>query len=97
MTTLKLTIRLDREENGRWIASVPELRGVLALARSRDTALRQVKVLALETLADLAAVGDIDIADAIHFDATPSGRAAPRALRELSAVGTGTRPPSSRG
>jgi predicted RNase H-like HicB family nuclease len=80
MRTLELTIRLDREQDGRWIAEVPELPGVLALAHTRDTALRQAKALALETLADLVALGDADIADAIHFNASPSGRAAPRAL-----------------
>ena len=84
MTTLKLTIRLDREQDGRWIAEVPELPGVLALAHTRDTALRQAKAFALETIADLAALGDSDIADAIHFDATPTGRAAPRALKTAS-------------
>ncbi|HET9318011.1 MAG TPA: hypothetical protein VFQ51_20625 [Vicinamibacteria bacterium] len=80
MTTLKLTIRLDREQDGRWIAEVLELPGVMALAHTRDTALRQAKALALETIADRAALGDSDIADAIHFDATPTRRASPRAL-----------------
>ena len=84
MTTLKLTIRLDREPDGRWLAEVPELPGVLALAHTRDTALRHAKALALETIADLASVGDSDIADAIHFDATATGRAAPRALETAS-------------
>jgi len=84
MTTLKLTIRLDREQDGRWIAEVPALPGVLALAHTRDTALRHAKALALETLADLAALGDADIADAIHFDATPTVRASPRALEPAS-------------
>ena len=84
MTTLKLTIRLDLEQDGRWIAEVPELPGVLALADTRDTALRQAKALALETIADLAALGDSDIADAIHFDATPTARPAPRALEPAS-------------
>jgi predicted RNase H-like HicB family nuclease len=84
MTTLKLTIRLDREQDGRWIAEVPELPGVLALAHTRDTALRQAKALALETIADLAALGDADIADAIHFDSTATGRAGPRALQTAS-------------
>jgi predicted RNase H-like HicB family nuclease len=84
MTTLKLTIRLDLEQDGRWIAEVPELPGVLALAHTRDTALRHAKALALEAIADLAALGDADIADAIQFDATATGRAAPRALETTS-------------
>ena len=84
MTTLKLTIRLDRERDGRWIAEVPELPGVLALAHTRDTALRQAKALALETIADLVFLGDSDIADAIHFDATATARAAPRSLEPTS-------------
>jgi len=84
MTTIKLTIRLDREPDGRWLAEVPELPGVLALAHTRDTALRHAKALALETIADLASVGDSDIAEAIHFAATATASAAPRALSTAS-------------
>lgn len=67
MTTTRLTILLDRAESGRWVAEVPELAGVFVAAGTRDLALRQVKALALETLADLAVLGDADIADSIHF------------------------------
>ena len=74
MTTLRLTIRLEREPDGRWIAEVAALPGVLAVARTRDSALRQAKAFALETIADLATIGDADIADTIHFDAAPTVR-----------------------
>jgi predicted RNase H-like HicB family nuclease len=47
-----MTIELEREEDGRWIAEVPELPGVLVYGQNRDEALANVKVLALRVLAD---------------------------------------------
>ena len=47
-----LTIAFDREEDGRWIAEVPELPGVLAYGRTMDDAKAKVEALALRVLAD---------------------------------------------
>jgi predicted RNase H-like HicB family nuclease len=69
MKTMRLTVVFDREEDGRWIAEVPELPGVLVYGDSRDVALQRAKARALETIAGLADLGEADIDDAIHFDA----------------------------
>ena len=47
-----LKIELEREEDGRWIAEVPALPGVLAYGETRDQAIAGVEVLALRVLAD---------------------------------------------
>lgn len=46
------TIQHEREEDGRWIAEVPELPGVLAYGVSADEAMAKAEVLALRVLAD---------------------------------------------
>lgn len=69
MTIMRLTVAFDREEDGRWIAEIAELPGVLAYGDTRDAALQAVKAVALETLVGLAELGDAPIDDAIHFDA----------------------------
>jgi predicted RNase H-like HicB family nuclease len=45
-------IEIDREEDGRWIAEIPNLPGVMAYERNRDEAIAKVEVLALRVLAD---------------------------------------------
>ena len=50
MTTF--TIQHEREEDGRWLAEVPELPGVLAYGASADEAMAKAEVLALRVLAD---------------------------------------------
>ena len=45
-------ILFDREEDGRWIAEVPELPGVLAYGSSQEEAEIAVTALALRVLAD---------------------------------------------
>ncbi len=46
------TVEFDREEDGRWIAEIPKLPGVLAYGTTRRDALRRVSAVALRTLAD---------------------------------------------
>ncbi len=48
----QLTIETEREVDGRWIAEVPELPGVMVYGSTRDEALAQVEVLALRVLAE---------------------------------------------
>jgi predicted RNase H-like HicB family nuclease len=50
MTTF--TIQHEREEDGRWIAEVPELPGVLAYGATADEAMAKAEALALRVLAD---------------------------------------------
>jgi predicted RNase H-like HicB family nuclease len=47
-----LTVTLDREEDGRWIAEVPELPGVLVYGQTENDAITKVKALCLRILAD---------------------------------------------
>lgn len=49
---MKLSIEVEREDDGRWLAEVPELSGVLVYGQSRDEAIARVEALALRVLAD---------------------------------------------
>jgi predicted RNase H-like HicB family nuclease len=45
-------IEVEQEADGRWLAEVPELPGVMAYGQTRDDAIRMVQVLSLRVLAD---------------------------------------------
>lgn len=47
-----IRIELEQEPDGRWVAEIAALPGVLAYGDSRDEAVAQVQVLALRVLAD---------------------------------------------
>lgn len=47
-----LRIEFELEEDGRWIAEIASLPGVMAYGASREEARGKVEVLALRTLAD---------------------------------------------
>jgi len=47
-----MRVEIEQEEDGRWIAEVPDLPGVLAYGPSRAEALSKVQALALRVLAD---------------------------------------------
>jgi predicted RNase H-like HicB family nuclease len=49
---VKLTVELEQEEDGRWIAEVPDLSGVLAYGTSQEEARAKVQALALRVLAE---------------------------------------------
>jgi predicted RNase H-like HicB family nuclease len=49
---MKLTIRLLREKDGRWIGDIPELPGVTVYGASPDEATIKVKALVLRVIAD---------------------------------------------
>lgn len=49
---MNFTIEYEREEDGRWLAEVPELPGVLAYGTSREQAMAKAEVLALRVLAE---------------------------------------------
>jgi len=49
---MKLTIEIEQEEDGRWIAEVPDLPGSLAYGQTREEAIAHVKALPLRVLAD---------------------------------------------
>jgi predicted RNase H-like HicB family nuclease len=45
-------VEVEQEVDGRWIAEVPELPGVLAYGGSRDEAVRKAQALSLRVLAE---------------------------------------------
>ena len=45
-------IEIEREEDGRWIAEVPDLPGVMSYGQSREEAISKVESLSLRVLAD---------------------------------------------
>jgi len=45
-------IEIDREDDGRWIAEVPELPGVMGYGQSRKEAISKVEAIALRVIAD---------------------------------------------
>ena len=49
---MEFEISFDREEDGRWIAEIESLPGVLAYGATRDEARSKVEALALRVVAD---------------------------------------------
>jgi predicted RNase H-like HicB family nuclease len=47
-----MKIEIDREEDGRWIAEVPDLPGVVVYGQSRQEAISKAEALALRVIAD---------------------------------------------
>ena len=47
-----LTIEIEREDDGRWIAEVGDLPGVVAYGQTRQEAIDRVQALSLRVLAD---------------------------------------------
>ena len=46
------TVQIDREPDGRWIAEVPSLPGVMCYAGDRNEAIARVQALALRVIAE---------------------------------------------
>lgn len=57
---MDLHIELAREDDGRWIADVIGLPGVMAYGRTRDEALAAVQALALHVLAERLEHGELE-------------------------------------
>ena len=47
-----MKIEIEREADGRWIAEVPDLPGVMSYGKTRKQAVARAKALALRVLAD---------------------------------------------
>ncbi|MBF0354497.1 MAG: type II toxin-antitoxin system HicB family antitoxin [Alphaproteobacteria bacterium] len=54
-----LAVDIEREEDGRWIAEIPALPGVLAYGKDRSEALARAEALALRVLAERLENGEI--------------------------------------
>ncbi len=49
---MNYTLEIEQEADGRWLAEVPELPGVLAYGASSEEAMAKAEVLALRVLAE---------------------------------------------
>lgn len=56
---MRLTIELEREDDGRWIAEALELPGVMCYGETRDQAICNAERLAIEVIADRIAHGEM--------------------------------------
>ena len=55
---MDLTLEYEREEDGRWLAEVPQLPGVLAYGATADEAMARAEVLALRVMAERIEQGE---------------------------------------
>jgi predicted RNase H-like HicB family nuclease len=53
-----IRVELEREDDGRILASVPDLPGVMAYGTTDEEAVRRVKSIALQVLADMIESGE---------------------------------------
>ena len=56
---MNLSIELDREDDGRWIAEALELPGVMTYGRTREEAISNTERLAIEVIADRIEHGEL--------------------------------------
>jgi predicted RNase H-like HicB family nuclease len=62
-------VELEQEEDGRWIAEIPDLPGVLAYGSTAEEARSKAQALALRVLADRIEHGEADSLSTISFTA----------------------------
>ncbi len=65
---MNFAIEFDREEDGRWIADIPSLPGVMAYGASRADAESKVEAMALRVVADRIERENATMTD-LHFAA----------------------------
>jgi predicted RNase H-like HicB family nuclease len=56
--TMNFTLDCEQEADGRWLAEVPDLPGVLAYGDTRDEAMARAQILALRVLAERLEQGE---------------------------------------
>lgn len=54
----RVRIETEQENDGRWIAEIPDLPGALAYGTTRDEAIARVEALALRVIADRLDYGE---------------------------------------
>ena len=64
----QFAVEFEHENDGRWIAEIPKLPGVLAYGRTRAEAKQKVYVVALRTLADAIEQGNAPVSVAQLFN-----------------------------
>ena len=65
---MKPTIEIEQEKDGRWIAEVVELSGVMAYGDSQGSAVSRAQALALQVLADRLEAGEMTLDGSIAFE-----------------------------
>jgi predicted RNase H-like HicB family nuclease len=55
---MRFHLEIDREEDGRWIAEIPDLPGVMAYGETREQAVARAEALALRVMADRVEGGE---------------------------------------
>ena len=68
---MKLQVETDREEDGRWIAEIPDLPGVLVYGDTREKAIASAEALALRVLAERIENGEDIPQIPLLFSAVP--------------------------
>ncbi len=63
VSRMNLTIETEQEDDGRWIAEVPQLAGVLAYGATREEAMAKAQALALRVLAEQLEHGEARAVD----------------------------------
>ncbi|HEX9721642.1 MAG TPA: type II toxin-antitoxin system HicB family antitoxin [Candidatus Paceibacterota bacterium] len=68
-TKKSFLVEFEREVDGRWIAEVPKLSGVMAYGATKTEAQRKVYAIALRTLADTVERGStpVSISQLFHY------------------------------
>jgi len=73
---MRYTIEVERETDGRWIAEIPDLPGVMVYGETQALAIAAVEALALRVIADRLERGEYGGPPSISFDAPASAPAA---------------------
>jgi predicted RNase H-like HicB family nuclease len=60
---MNFSIEFEQESDGRWLAEIPELPGVLAYGATADEAMGKAEILALRVLAERIENGEIRAVD----------------------------------
>ncbi len=65
---MKLTIEIEPEDDGRWLAEVMELPGVMVYAATQQQAVARAQALALHVLAERLESGEMSPENSIAFE-----------------------------
>lgn len=68
---MSFQVETEREADGRWIAEIPELPGVMAYGSDESDAVRNVAVLTLRVMADRLEHQEVRTTEAMHFSVVP--------------------------
>lgn len=62
---MKLILQSEQERDGRWLAEIPQLPGVMCYGHSKSDALLQAQVLGLRVLADQLAAQELQVQNVV--------------------------------